>query len=81
MGECIVVLAPITWVVGMVTVGEKTVEVWIRVTVVDVVSKNQSVDGAVTVVINVTPSQMVDEYVAVTDVVVEVVSRVTSESA
>lgn len=73
-------LAPITWVVGMVTVGEKTVEVWILVTVVDVVSKNQSVDGAVTVVINVTPSQMVDEYVAVTDVVVEVVSSVTSES-
>jgi len=76
VGELIVVLALVTLVVGAVTVGEKSVDVCTSVTVVDDVSVNHEVDWTVAVVSSVTPSQEVEEYVAVTDVVVEVVSTV-----
>lgn len=74
-----VVLALITLVVGMVTVGEKIVDVWVSVTVVDMVSENHCIDWTVVTVSNTTLSQEVEVYVAVTVVVVEVVSVVVSD--
>jgi len=74
-----VVLALITLVVGMVTVGEKIVDVWVSVTVVDTVSENHCIDWTVATVSNTTLSQEVEVYVAVTVVVVEVVSVVVSD--
>lgn len=74
-----VVLALITLVVGTVTVGEKILDVWISVTVVDTVSENHSTDWTVAIVSNTTLSQEVEVYVAVTVVVVEVISVVVSD--
>jgi len=77
VGEYIVVVMPVVVVVGTVIVGEKTVEVWTVVMVVDVVSENHDIDRTVDVVWSEMLSQEVETYVAVTDVVVDVVSIVT----
>lgn len=64
----------------MVTVGEKNVDFSVSVTVVDVVSVNHNVDWTVAVVSNVMLSNEVETRVAVTDVVVGVVSTVAKDS-
>jgi len=74
------VLAVVTLVVGTVTVGEKVVDVSVSVTVVGLVSVNHSVDWTVAVVSNVMLSNEVETRVAVTDVVVDVVSTVAKDS-
>jgi len=75
-----VVLAVATLVAGTVTVGEKMVDVSVSVTVVDFVSVNHNVDCTVAVVSNVMLSSEVETRVAVTDVVVDVVSTVAKDN-
>jgi len=75
-----VVLAVVTLVAGTVTVGEKMVDVSVSVTVVDFVSVNHNVDCTVAVVSNVMLSSEVETRVAVTDVVVDVVSTVAKDN-
>lgn len=70
----------VTLVVGTATVGERYVDVSMTVTVVDVVSVNHNVDWTVAVVSNVMLSQELETCVAVTDVVVDVVSTVWVDS-
>ncbi len=74
------VLAVVTLVAGTVTVGEKMVDVSVSVTVVDFVSVNHNVDCTVAVVSNVMLSSEVETRVAVTDVVVDVVSTVAKDN-
>jgi len=72
-----VITPAVVIVVGIVIVGEKIVDVWVTVVVADVVSENHDIDTTVLLVCMVMLSQEDETYVAVTDVVVEVVSTLT----